>query len=118
VAVPVAGHRHRIDRVDIAAGRAQTRDQQAARGLDRYRDRVLGAVAVIGEQAQQDGEPGRVAADAAAGQQLPVGADEGDVVVVLSPVDPAEHIHKQSSALPLRAGSLCWPGPRGVTHAP
>jgi len=72
--VPVAGHRHRVDGVDGAAGGAQARDQQPAGGLDRHRDRVFGGVAVPGQQAQQLREPGRVVADAAAGQQLAVPA--------------------------------------------
>jgi hypothetical protein len=44
---------------------------------------------VLGEQVQQPGEPGRVVADPAAGQQLPVLVYERDVVVVFGPVDPA-----------------------------
>ena len=80
--VPVAGHRHRVDRADRAAGRAQARGQQAARGLDRHRDRLFGAVAVLGEQLQQPGQAGRVVADARPGQQLPVAVHQGDVVVV------------------------------------
>ena len=74
VPVPVAGHGHRVDRVDLPAGGAQAGGQQPARGLDRHRDRVIGAVAVLGEQFQQRGQPGRVVADAAAGQQLAVPA--------------------------------------------
>ncbi len=92
VAVPVAGHRHRVDRVDLAAGGAQAGGQQAARCLDRHRDRVFGAVAVGGEQFQQPGKAGRVVADPGAGEQPAVPACEGDVVVVLRPVDPAEYV--------------------------
>jgi len=61
--VPVAGHGHRVDRVDLAAGGAQAGSQQPARGLDRHRDGLFGAVAVPGEQFQQRGQPGRVVAD-------------------------------------------------------
>jgi len=43
------------------------------------------------------GEPGRVVADPAAGQQLPVAVHQGDVVVVFGPVDPAVNIHPSSS---------------------
>ena len=93
VPVPVAGHRHRVDGVDRAAGGAQACDQQPAGRLDRHRDRVLRGVAVLGEQGQQLREPGRVVADPAAGQQLPVPVRQGDVVVVFGPVDPAEHVH-------------------------
>jgi hypothetical protein len=72
VPVPVAGHGHRVDGVDAAAGGAQAGDEQAAWCLDGHRDRVSGAVAVPGQQLEQGGEPGGVVADAAAGQQLPV----------------------------------------------
>ena len=87
VPVPVAGHRHRVDRVDRQAGGAQARDQQAAGRLDRHRDRVTGGVAVLGEQVQQRREPGRAVADPAAGPQLAVQAGQGDVVVIFGPVD-------------------------------
>jgi len=93
VPVPVAGHRHRVDGVDLAAGGAQARDQQPAGCLDRHRHQVIGGVAVLGEQGQQLGEPGRVVADPAAGQQLPVPVHQGDVVVIFGPVDPAEYVH-------------------------
>ena len=93
VPVPVAGHRHRVDRVDLAAGGAQARYQQPAGCLDRHRDRGIGGVAVLGEQGQQRREPGRVVADPAAGQQLPVPAGQGDVVVIFGPVDPAVNLH-------------------------
>jgi hypothetical protein len=116
VPVPVAGHRHRVDGVDLAAGGAQARGEQPARRLDRHRDRVLGAVAVLGEQAGQRGQPGRVVADPPPRQQLPADVDQGDVVVVFGPVDPAEHLHEFSFLV-----CCCrsrWPEPRGVTHAP
>ena len=94
VPVPVAGHCHRVDRIDRPAGGAQARDQQPARGLDRHRDRIPGGVAVLGEQGQQFREPGRVVADPAAGQQLAVPVHDGDVVVILGPVDPAVNLHR------------------------
>jgi len=116
--VPVPGYRHRVDRVDRAAGGAQARSQQPAGCLDRYRDRVLGAVAVLGEQTQQGGEPGRVVADPAAGQQLPVPVGQGDVVVALGPVNPAEHVHKHSSPCRLRSCLAVHGQAARVTHAP
>ena len=114
VPVPVAGHRHRVDRVDGPAGRAQAGHQQPARRLDRHRHRVIRAVAVLGEQGQQLRQPGRVVADPAAGQQLPVPVNEGDVVVIFSPVDPAVHIHDPFSFL---MRSLIRAGPSRAGHA-
>jgi hypothetical protein len=101
VPVPVAGHRHRVDRVDPAAGGAQARDQQSAGRLDRHRDRVLRRVAVLREQGQQLGQAGRVVADPAAGQQLPGPVCQRYVVVVFGPVDAAVNIH------PFLLGSRC-----------
>ena len=56
---------------------------------------VVRAVAGLGQQLQQRGEPGRVVADPALGQQRAVLVDQGDVVMVLGPVDPAEHRHRR-----------------------
>jgi hypothetical protein len=92
VPVPVARHRHRVDWVDLAAGGAQAGDQQAARRLDRHRDRAFSAVAVGGEQFQQPGQAGRVVADPGAGEQPTVAVHKGDVVVVLRPVNPTEYV--------------------------
>ena len=117
VPVPVAGHGHRVDGVDGPAGGAQARGQQPARGLDRHRDRVIGGIAVAGEQLEQRDQSGRVVADAPAGQQLPVPARQGDVVVVLGPVDAAEHVHKVSS-LWLSVMFLVLAQAARVTHAP
>jgi len=93
VPVPVAGGRHWVDGADLPAGGAQARDKQPARGLDRHGDQVPGAVAVLSEQVGQLGQPGRVVADPAAGQQLPVPVHQGDVVVGFGPVDPAVNVH-------------------------
>jgi len=72
---------------------------------------------VLGKQTKQLREPGRVVADAAAGQQLPVPAGQGDVVVVFGPVDPAEHVHTLS--FPCRRIDAPGPGQAArVTHAP
>jgi hypothetical protein len=91
VPISVAGHRQWVDRVHVPPRRAQTRNEQAAAGLDGDRDRLLVAVAGIGEQLQQRGEPGRVVADSAFGDQRAVGVDQGDVVMVFGPVDATEH---------------------------
>ena len=101
VPVPVAGHGHRVDGVDRAAGGAQACGQQPAGGLDGHRDRVIRGVAVLGEQGQQLGQARCVVADAAAGQQLAVPVHQGDVVVVLGPVDAAVHLHGQFALLPV-----------------
>jgi hypothetical protein len=71
---------------------------------------------VLGEQGQQRREPGRVVADAAAGQQLPVPVGQGDVVVIFGPVDPAVNLRPFP---PFSTWSLFLPAlaARG-THAP
>ena len=57
VPLPVAGHRHRVDRVDRSTARPQHRDQQAARGLDRDRDRVLGSSPASASMAVSSAKP-------------------------------------------------------------
>jgi hypothetical protein len=118
VPVPVAGHRHRVDGVDLAAGGAQARGQQPAGGLDRDRNRVFSGIAVLGEQSQQGREPGRVVADPAAGQQLAVPVRQGDVVVVLGPVDAAEHIHDRPVLLSVSLYCSCRSKPCGTRALP
>ncbi len=93
VAVPVAGHGHRVDWVDLPPGGAKGGGQQPARGLDRHRDGIVWAVAMFGEQGQQRGQAGCVIADSLSGQQSAISVDQGDVVVILGPVDAAENVH-------------------------
>jgi hypothetical protein len=52
----------------------------------------LQAVAVLREQLHQGGQAGRVVGDPQPGEYLPAGVHEGDVVMVLRPVDPAEYV--------------------------
>lgn len=92
VPFPVAGHRHRVDGVNLAAAGTQCRDQQPARGLDRHRDRVLGAVAGLGQHHGQFREPLDGLGDPPLGHQPAFGVDQGDVVLAFCPVDPAEHV--------------------------
>jgi hypothetical protein len=68
VPVAVAGRGQRVDRVHLALPGPQDGDQEAARGLDRDRDRVLRGVAVFGEQVQQDLVAVRVVGDVPLGQ--------------------------------------------------
>jgi hypothetical protein len=94
---PIAGHGHRVDRKHRAPTGTQGGDQQPARSFDRDRDRVLGAVAGVGEHPGQSGEPGRVVADALFGHQTPITADDCDVVMPFSPVDSAVAIQSSTS---------------------
>jgi hypothetical protein len=63
VALAVAGGSHRIDGVDLPLAGPKYCDEQAAGCLDRYRDRSVLGVAVLGEQVQQDLVAGRVIGD-------------------------------------------------------
>jgi hypothetical protein len=91
VSVAVAGHGHRVDREHLAAGGAQAGHQQATTGFDRDRDRRVRRVAGVGEQLQQQPVAAHVVTDAPLGDQPAILVDEGHVVVVLGPVDSAEH---------------------------
>jgi hypothetical protein len=53
---------------------------------------------VLREQLQQGRQADRVIGDPQPGEHLPAGVHEGDVVVVLRPVDPAKNV--QSSPPP------------------
>ncbi|GGW97076.1 hypothetical protein GCM10010383_28610 [Streptomyces lomondensis] len=54
VPVAVAGGGHRVDREHLPLAGPQDGHEHAPRGLDRDRDRVLLAVAVLDQQVQQD----------------------------------------------------------------
>lgn len=60
VPVAVAGRGQWVDREHLPLALPQQRNQQAARGLDRDRNRVLRAVAVLGEQFQRQSGAGHV----------------------------------------------------------
>jgi hypothetical protein len=115
VPVSVAGDGHRVDRVDLPAGGAQARDEQAAAGFDRDRDRRLGAVTGVGEQLQQQRESVRVVADTSLGDQLAVGVDERHVVMVFGPIDTAEHC--QALDPPFFVGVVALVASRARTHS-
>jgi hypothetical protein len=87
-----SGNSERVDRIDLAAGGAQAGDQQFATGLDRDRDLLAGMVAVFSEQIDQSLPAGDVIADAAACDELAVGVHQGDIMVLLRPVDTACHL--------------------------
>jgi hypothetical protein len=53
----------------------------------------------LDQQLQQRAEPGRVVADPPPGQQGAVLVDQCNVVMVLGPVDPAEHRHQDPPVL-------------------
>jgi hypothetical protein len=103
VPVAVACHGHRVDREHRPSGGPQAGGQQPPRGLDRDRDRILGAVAVLGQQGQQAGQSGRVIVDTSPRQQVAALVYQGDVVVVLGPVDAAVHVTHGWSPV-----SCCW----------
>ena len=84
-----------VDRVDLPAGGTQARGQQSAWCLDRYRDRFLGVVAMLGQQRQQRGQAGCIVVDPLPGQQPAIAVDQRDVVVILRPVDATEHVHQK-----------------------
>jgi hypothetical protein len=108
-ALAVAGHRHRVDRIHRPLGGAQCRDQQAAWGFDRYRDRVVRGVAGRGQQFDERREALDGVVEARFVEELALGVDQGDVVVAFGPVDSARHCwawtHPQPpSEMPVGAG--------------
>jgi hypothetical protein len=91
MALTVTGNCHRVDREHRSGGCAQGSHEQPSWGLDRDGDRIVGGVASGGEHGGQFAEPVWPVVDAPLGDQAAVLADQGDVVVTLRPVDPAEH---------------------------
>jgi hypothetical protein len=65
----------------------------AARGLDRHRNRVLGAITGSSEHFDELGEPVKVVGDAFLGDELTAVVDDGDVVMGFGPIDAAEQCH-------------------------
>lgn len=98
-AVAVACGGQRVDRIHLPPGGLQTGHQQAARSLDSYGYRLVGAVAVADQQFQQGVEAGAVIADPQLGQLGAVLLHQRDVVVVLGPVDAAEDLVQPRSPI-------------------
>lgn len=104
---PIASGRKGVDRVDVAPGGLQAGDQQPPGGLDRDRDQLTPALALVvavggvmlSEHGQQLGEPGRVVADPPLGYNGAIRGDQRDVVMVLGPVDPAGDLHRSVPSL-------------------
>ena len=97
VPLPVAGHRHRVDREHLIPGRDQRGHPRAAVGLDpdhhppRRQHPGLGihrssVVEVLGDHLVQPGHPGHALGQPRPAQPLPVAVEDLDVVVVLGPV--------------------------------
>jgi hypothetical protein len=95
VPFPVAGRRGRIDREDLASPGTQRGDQQPVGGLERDGYRGLGTVAVLDQEIhQQPPVSGRVVIDTRGGEHRAVLVDQGDLMVLLGPVDSAVYIHE------------------------
>ena len=96
VPIPVTRHRQRVDREHRPAGRTQRGDEQTAAGLYRHGNQLFAVVAVLGQHAEQLGEAGHVVTDPQLRQRLALVINQRDVVVIVGPVDPAEHSHPRS----------------------
>jgi hypothetical protein len=92
-AFAIASHRQRIDRVDRPAARAEHRDQQPARCLDRDGDRLVSAVAGRGQHRGQLRDTVQALLDTPLAHQLALVVDERDVVMPLGPIDAAVDRH-------------------------
>nr|WP_020640055.1 hypothetical protein [Amycolatopsis balhimycina] len=97
VSLAITSRRHRVDRVDLSPGLAQAGDQQAARGLDRHRDRISCCVTGVGVHGQQIGEALGGVVDAALGYQGTLGVDQGDFVMGLGQSIPQNPFTLNSS---------------------
>jgi hypothetical protein len=99
VPVPIAVHRHRVDREDLVAGGHERTDEQPAIGLDRDHH-LLGHISVRREHPVQPrraldafGHPGRL-------EHITTLVEDAHVVVTLRPVDPdKDHVVPPSSTV-------------------
>jgi hypothetical protein len=78
--------------------------------LDGDRDRGVGAVAVRGEGVEQQRPASGVVTDTSLQEHGPGVVDEGDVVVVVGPVNPAEQCHRCSPSLGSGSVVELWQG--------
>jgi hypothetical protein len=103
VALPVTGHRHRVDREHLVAGRDQRGDPGPAVGLDPDHHRPSrehpglgvdgGVVEVFGEHLVQPGHPSHALGQPGPAQPFPGLVEDLHIVVVLGPVIPHEQRH-------------------------
>jgi hypothetical protein len=99
--VPVPAGRLRVDLEHLMPRGAYRSHEQTAAGLDRHvhRDELLTGPGtgigggVLGQQHQQCRQSGGVLPDAPRGQHVPGIVDDGHVVVMRGPVDPAVDRH-------------------------
>ena len=85
VALAITGHRARVDRVDVVAGRNQGRDPEPAAGLDADHG-LAGPGGVLCDQSVQSGDARDALGQPPGGEALTGFVHEMDVVVVLGPV--------------------------------
>lgn len=100
--------RSRVNRIHTSTGGAQRGDQQTPRGLDRHGNRDFFAVAGLGQHLQQCRESFGVVTDPTFGDQLTLPVNQGNVVMLLCPVDPARHGRLRLHLLPPHNDCPCW----------
>ena len=88
-------HRQRIDRVHLASGATQTGDHQTVRCLNSDGNGLDLVVTVLSQEREQQLIANCVVIDPPLRHHDAGLIDEGHVVVIFSPVDPTEHLHKQ-----------------------
>ena len=83
--VAVAGHRERVDRIHLVAGRDQRLNPQAAVGFDADHD-IAGFFSVSSHQLVEPADTGQSFRQPPRGQPSAVGVHQINVVVVFGPV--------------------------------
>jgi hypothetical protein len=85
VAVPVTGHRQRVDRVELVARCSQGLDPQTPIGLYPHHD-LAGLVSQPGDQLVEPADPREPLGEPAARQPVTGLIHDMDIVVILRPV--------------------------------
>jgi hypothetical protein len=97
VTLAIARHGQGIDGVDPATRASRAGDDQPSWRLDRDRDLLVLRIPTLRQQVEQQAIPGGIISDPASGQHGSGLVHQGDVVVLLSPVDPTAHRHSEPS---------------------
>src|SRR5215218_7754764 len=93
VPIAIAGNSKWIDGVYLPTACQQCRNQEQARALDRYWNRLIRAIAALGKHAHQIGEAGSTDTDPPFRQHVSTFIYDSDVVVAFGPIDPTRQAH-------------------------
>jgi hypothetical protein len=96
VAIPIVRRRHRVDRIDLVAGRQQRIDDQATVDLDAHGYRFFVIAGVLGHQRMKIAGPGHAVGNPRFAKHLSALGHHAHVVMDLGPVHSYKEQHSSS----------------------